>query len=367
MKSRPGPPTTYYLPSLDGLRCFSILFVIVAHLSVHNPGMLGEGLSPLFASGLFGVHVFFVISGFIITTLLLNEQERTGSISLGRFYLRRVLRILPLAYSFLLVLLLLNTFCHLAIRSLSFATAFSFLKNIGGLPGDWYTEHYWSLSVEEQYYLLFPFLLSRGLKLYLTVCLTFIAIYFGKNILEHFWVSPYQGGIEPVWDVVFSSYMLTILVGSLTAILFVRGRKWLNAFPIDRRVLAPLQIGAFMLAPYLLAHPFLVGFSTFLSSLLIAFALLLLVCFPHGPVYRILNLRPVAFIGRLSFSLYIWQQLFTAHQPWADWFTFGNSVFLNLVGLAAVALISYYGIERPFLLLKSRLQVQRKQRQLQPA
>src|SRR2546425_5872998 len=96
------------IPSLDGLRATSILMVVVAHVagtrncfSLHSIAALGD-------CGNLGVRVFFVISGFLITTLLKEEYERTGSISLRSFYVRRVFRIFPAAYAFIAVMLTLN-------------------------------------------------------------------------------------------------------------------------------------------------------------------------------------------------------------------------------------------------------------------
>ena len=152
-----------HIPSLDGFRGLSILIVIIAHLnySYKNPIVffLVEG-------GSLGVYIFFVISGFIITTLLLKEKLRKGRISLRSFYIRRFLRIFPVAYLFLFVLCLLNYFFHLAIPAMAFAGAAFYLTNFSFIPFIWYTAHFWSLAVEEQYYLVFPFILKINFKIY---------------------------------------------------------------------------------------------------------------------------------------------------------------------------------------------------------
>jgi peptidoglycan/LPS O-acetylase OafA/YrhL len=326
------------------------LLVILSHINVDKPILHNEKLSVYLFNGTFGVHVFFVISGFIITTLLLKEEARTGSISLRNFYIRRVLRILPLAFTFLLILALLNTCFRLGIPPLDFITSFFFVKNI--VPGEWHTEHYWSLSVEEQYYLVFPFLLSRGLRPYLTICFFFIGLYFCNNIIAHFW--PTRGVVGAVFDIVFSNSMLSIVMGSLTSILLFKAGHRILTIPWKTAQLTIVEIFAMLAAFFLWLHPKFFGLSSFLCSCLIALTLLLLVRFQYGPVYWILNTRPVAFVGKLSFSLYIWQQLFTAHQPWAHLFKYGDSVVLNLVALGTVATLSYYVVEKPFLRLKTR-------------
>src|SRR5215470_5272398 len=102
----PTAATSKRIPTLDGLRAVSIVLVLLNHLvgTVYYPAIL----SPLGSFGNFGVRVFFVISGYLITSLLIKEDERTGSISLKNFYLRRVFRIFPAAYAYLLVLAVLN-------------------------------------------------------------------------------------------------------------------------------------------------------------------------------------------------------------------------------------------------------------------
>jgi len=340
-----------HLPSLDGLRCFSILFVIIAHVNEYNAALNSESIHYFFGGGVFGVHYFFVISGFIITTLLLMERVKTGNISLKHFYLRRLLRIFPLTYLFLIVLIGLNGPFHLGLPFPDLAGAFLFIKN-AGTSSSWYTAHYWSLSVEEQYYLIFPFILWKGgVKTYLNVCFLFICLFLCKNIYEHYSSSP-GGSLQAIADIFLSSNFLSILVGSMTSILFFKtGGELPRVNPI---LLTAAHIGLFLLAFFSFRNPKLFGLSSLLSSCSIAASIFLLIRFPYGPFHRVLNNRLIAYVGKLSFSLYIWQQLFTAHQPWAQTFKYGNSIALNLIFLAIVAYLSYNYFEKPFLKLKER-------------
>jgi peptidoglycan/LPS O-acetylase OafA/YrhL len=344
-----------YLPSLDGLRCFSILSVIVTHINVSYDIIRDPRLTWLVNSGLFGVRVFFVISGFIITTLLLREKVETGSISLKNFYFRRALRILPLAYCFLITMVALNRYLHLGIGSADFVSAFCFFKNIR-VASRGYLEHYWSLSVEEQYYIVFPFLLARGIKTYLLICLCFIGLYFTNNMLEHFLhvPVPQSGDIKPVGDIIFSISTVSILIGSLSSILLFNYGHRILTIPWNTTLLVFVQVSA-MLAALVLSEDYAyLGATSVLSSGLIGLAILLFVRFPQGPVYAILNTRPVKFIGRLSFSLYVWQQIFTTRPPWAPCFKYADSILLNLAGLFAVALLTHYAVEKPFMRLRAR-------------
>ncbi|RYE28202.1 MAG: acyltransferase, partial [Sphingobacteriaceae bacterium] len=138
-----------YLPSLDGLRALSILMVVGSHV------LIGQNVHSTFLYSIFngalGVSIFFIISGFIITTLLMKELIYTKDINLKNFYIRRFLRIIPLAYLFLFVLIGLNQIFDMRINFSGFLLAFLFLKNFVGSETDPATTHYWSLSVEEQY------------------------------------------------------------------------------------------------------------------------------------------------------------------------------------------------------------------------
>ncbi len=129
------------IPSLDGLRAVAILMVVVGHLmgAAYDLPLLGRGRFPMrLTLGSLGVRIFFVISGFLISTLLLKEQERNGRISLKQFYIRRALRILPASYTFLLIMAIAVGLKILSIPRASFLASFLYFRNyLSG--GDWYT------------------------------------------------------------------------------------------------------------------------------------------------------------------------------------------------------------------------------------
>ena len=144
-------------PSLDGWRAVSILLVLAEHSknTVGFPKSFGSVFN-LFVDGSLGVRFFFVISGFLITHLLLQEQKLTQCISLKNFYIRRALRILPVYFVFLLVIFMLQTFtrwhqpANIWVGNLTFTTDFAAFTD--PIPGRSTTEHLWSLAVEEQFY-----------------------------------------------------------------------------------------------------------------------------------------------------------------------------------------------------------------------
>src|SRR5258706_1008185 len=133
----PGVLKNSHLPSLDGLRGISIIVVLIAHFNQHLHEPI---LGAIFGNGVFGVYIFFVISGFLITTLLLKEKVRTGTISLKKFYIRRFLRIFPVAYLYLFVVLILSYFLHLNVPALSILGAALYLQNFSYFyEKNWYT------------------------------------------------------------------------------------------------------------------------------------------------------------------------------------------------------------------------------------
>ncbi len=341
-----------HLPSLDGLRCFSILIVIIAHVNYHHPEFRNKILLFLFGAGQFGVQFFFVLSGFIITTLLLTERVRSGAISLRHFYLRRILRIFPLAYLYLLTLIFLNILFQLNIGVNPFLASFLFIKNFDFTSfSNWYVNHYWSLGVEEQYYLIFPFILTKGMNVYLRACFTFLFLFVFINIAMHFYpiANPV---INMIVNTVFSTGTVSILIGSLTAIfLFKMGARLPD---INETLLNVLVLFLFVIAFITFYNPRLFGIVSLLCGLSVGAIILLIVRYPYGIAYHILNNKLIAYIGKLSFSLYVWQQIFTAHQPWKDSFKYGGSVLLNILLLFIVAYLSYNYFEKPFLRLKDR-------------
>ena len=160
-----APQKKDHLPSLDGLRAVSIFLVLVAHSSVCvGCPKIVSAFFPELAMGALGVRTFFVISGFLITSLLIKEEHKEGFISLSAFYRRRVLRIFPAYYFYLLFVLIVGCFVP-AFRApwSTYVSAATFTTRIWGYWGNvwqfhqsWFLIHTWTLSVEEQFYLLWP-------------------------------------------------------------------------------------------------------------------------------------------------------------------------------------------------------------------
>jgi len=327
------------IPSLDGLRTISIALVIIGHW-LH---VLGYGNAGNF--GNLGVRVFFVISGFLITGLLLREFEKTSDVNLLKFYFRRTLRIFPPFYFYLLVIFsaAFLGFVYVPFKSMLFA--FGYVSDYAN-PSNWLLGHTWSLAVEEQFYLLFPTVLLilgiRNTKIFL-----FLVVLASPFIrLADFQLF----GSEPIWVVKgFHANMDALAVGCLLALFYKRLHQ--NAFYqrlLKSKIVFALPL-VILLANSQSEHPriFLgIGFSVI--NLLAAFCIDWAVTNYDSAVGRILNSAPAVTFGMMSYSIYLWQQpFFNPDNP-----SILTQTPFNFIGLAAMTLISYYAVEKYSLKLR---------------
>ena len=164
-----------YLPGLNGLRAIAALSVLIAHVS--QEGIADFGLPKLVNLPMagYGVTLFFVISGFLITFLLIKEMRKTQTVSIGKFYLRRILRIWPIYYLFIIVSL--SVFLcfgmpnQILVKELWFYLFFAANIPFITYQGIMILVHYWSIGVEEQFYLFWPLLVRISKSKLLKVAL----------------------------------------------------------------------------------------------------------------------------------------------------------------------------------------------------
>lgn len=334
------------LPSLDGLRALSIALVLIGHLS----GTRGfHRLYPIGDYAHLGVVVFFVISGYLITRLLLQEHAKFGRVSLRNFYARRALRLLPAAYTFILcvVLLWVAGLIHLSARDIWHALTYTVNFEVDRV---WYIGHLWSLSVEEQFYLLWPIAFVLLLPRRATWA-AFAAFLIGPATRLAM-VVLLRG--SPIRDLeIFPMVADSLATGCLLALT----GKWLETQNWYLRLFKPVIAIGMLLSVFVINY--LMGWGivfVFGTSVINVFLAILI----HRSVYchrdwfgQFLNYRPVAFIGVLSYSLYLWQQLFInrSSASWVCAFPF------NLIFAVAAALASYYLLERPLLGLRHKLRI----------
>lgn len=345
-----------HLPSLNGLRGISILLVVSSHLVYNNHISLFESDFRLvnmafqtLYNGQLGVNVFFVVSGFIITRLLMHELGENGKISLKNFYIRRTLRIFPAYYFLLLVYLILHLAQFIQIKPESWLTAITYTKYFNH-DIDWITGHAWTLSVEEHFYLLWPLALQNGNRFAKRMALFVVCIVPIIRIMH------YEYAID-----VFNRYTLfyrmdALAIGCLIALYEERivgllQPYWKLIFPISLIGIFLSNAGSGLLNNLSLNFVY-IGFGSSygtIANLLIALIILYSI---HGPKrlwYRLLNLRVMVRIGIYSYSIYLWQQLFLEEKT--NWI---NQFPQNIILVFVCAILSYHVIELPFLKLKSR-------------
>jgi len=322
------------IASLDGLRAGSIALVLLGHLAgTRYFPLRSPYLAAHYADA--AVRAFFVISGFLITTLLLREQQESGTIRLKEFYVRRAYRILPAAYYFMIVV---STVFHATLSGKDLAIAFTYLTSYS-LHRPWILGHLWSLSVEEQFYFVWPLVIRRGAKTATRVAIGVMVLAPAVRLILA--ASGHAQGNGSYFPLVSDA----IAIGCLLALLQPMVQKcsgffaW-SGFPLIW--MATLLIPVFFRTHY-------AAYETVGSPVLhVGLAL----CIQNAITarYRVLNARLPVWIGTLSYSLYLWQEPFLNRYS-SRWYT---AFPANLVLAFLAAGISYYCIERPALRWRAR-------------
>ncbi len=347
-------PRGLHIPSLDGLRCIAILLVFLSHA-------LMAARVPRFIPGNFGVTLFFFLSGYLITTLMRTEMAQTGTVNIKLFYIRRTLRIFP---TFYLVLACATVYgLYLGVTDPWFVLGQALhLTNYLVIDSGWKapiapdTNVYWSLAVEEHFYLVFPalfLLLARGRSREQTAGWLLAAC--GLVLL---WRCVLVFAMNVPYD---RTYMATdtridsILFGCVLALY---GNPALDPTRLSetmwKAVLLPLSLAGIALSLIVGSREFRETFGYTLQGICLVAVFVTAVRYPTWGPMRLLNLAPVRWIGLLSYAIYL---LHPSMLGLAKSIT-GESVFL-LTGLAAiltvaVAALLYYGIERPLGRLRKR-------------
>lgn len=340
------------IDALDGVRGLAYLIVFFDHtVPAHAPG------------GNTGVDLFFVLSGFLITTILLKEQKRFGAIDIAKFYLRRALRLLPALY-------LLAAMCILYLWL--FEPEAKLTTALNGLPSllfyyyNWYIirvpgggsalfPHLWSLSVEEQFYIVWPFVLS-------------LALWRGGRTFD---IVLAIGIIGPavarlvLWDGQWSSqYYLThlridtLMWGALAARLVAA--NWMPKDGMGRENVGVAAIIAFAVVILFALIPnringvmSLGGYTVY--GIAAAFLIAVVATVPPTPLRALLSFGPLRWTGTISYGLYLWHVplMYYVHTYGVPYGNYRNTA--AFIGAYVAATISYYVMERPLLRLKDRI------------
>lgn len=347
----------------DGLRCFSILFVIIGHaqilrLSTFQP-YVQDNVSYLFSGGA-GVNIFFTLSGFLITSLLLNEKEKTGRISIKYFFIRRFLRLLPPIIPFFIAIAFFMSMGYIRETYLGLAASVMYLYNFIPKAKLFYSaelSHTWSLAVEEQFYLTWPFIVKffRDRTKYLiaagTVLLCACSIFVLPTITTMIQGKCYQ------LDQVFFMNKWTIpaigpiILGSVAALIYANHNSAVSQLFAQKKAgIATLTV--------LLSPLYLVGCLTPIIPLVfsagVALSLVWICCNQQSIIVKFLEFKPIRYIGLISYGLYIWQGFFVrsgqAFLP-KIWL---HDIPYNIPLTFITAILSYELMEKRVMRLKER-------------
>ncbi len=345
----PGPRR---IPSLDGLRALSITLVIFSHLlGTAGFPLGGRAFGAAGDVGYLGVRVFFVISGYLITTLLLKEHGKTGTISLVGFYARRAFRIFPAFYAFIMAMAIADALGAISLRDRDVIHALTYTMNYH-YERSWELGHLWSLSIEEQFYLLWPALV-----------LLVKPRWTGQVALAMVVLAPVMRAaalfVLPGSDVIMEAYpcvMDAIAAGSLLAVAQTR---------LDRSE----RYQRFLRSPWFLVVPAAVvlaniplgiaaiDYTTDISVMNLGLALVVDRCvrIDRGPIFELLNTRALVWVGTMSYSIYLWQEPFLNHYASSTYTAWPVNLILAMI----CAVASYHLVEKPFFGLRDEWARQR--------
>ena len=317
--ARPGRGS---IPYLDGLRAYSILIVLLNHSIEYGhatrllPWLGTRWAAPfriVFADGDLGVRVFFVLSGFLITSMLLDELDASGSISIIGFYGRRIARIFPAAYCYILALILLAALHWMSLPWKPVVAAATYTwnyTNLGGSPSGAVLGHFWTLSLEEQFYLVWPsFLLFAGKRWAKRISILCLGIFPFLRIAFYFLAPGHRGLIVGM----FHTGADQILWGAVGAFAYKEGAlEWFRSWKFRRVLPWACLFAVFVIAP--LATWIFRGLNLVMNISIIGCSVMLMIFWllsgDGGLARKILSCRPIIQLGLLSYSIYIWQQIF---------------------------------------------------------
>jgi peptidoglycan/LPS O-acetylase OafA/YrhL len=344
---RPLEPRKHFLATFDGWRAIGALMVVLAH-SFGFEGYWSERLRKCindFDFGGFGVNVFFALSGFLITYLMLVEKDSTGVFRLSNFWIRRICRIVPLTWFYIVVVGLLTIAGLEEMRLNDLPPAFLFYYNYFFVLSngvEWPLRHYWTLGVEMQFYFFW------SVAVWITGCRNVVLLSLACALLIGVW-RWYMGHLGYEIDELRTDFKAdSLFMGAFFGSLYfsAKGKSLLTKCLRPWSVLVILW-GLIFIVGYrphgdLVVEPILFG-ALITGTLLNA----------SHRAFHWLEWAPLTFVGRISFSVYVWQQLFTG---------FGlfhartmPAILPTLCGLFVVSWLSYRYIEVPAMRLGARL------------
>ena len=310
-----------HIPALDGLRALAVLAVIGFHM--HVPHMGG---------GYMGVDVFFVLSGFLITSILLSE-EAAGGIRLVKFYLRRARRLYPALLGMVALYLLTDSKSLVAWQDAGIALAYLSDYSVAFWHRPMVLQHTWSLAVEEHFYLLWPLLLPFVAKLPRKGIVYLLGAVFIADTVWRMYVDQFAGygaGFR------FDTRLTGLTLGCLIAFLPRREFPWWIPYAVF------VALAAWLWSPPGFMLPILLGPGLTMMEIAAAFAVLWAA---NGA--RVLSWEPLAYIGRISYGLYLYHYpiYLLVRTTTTDWRVIA---LWTVPATFALAMLSYHTIEARF-------------------
>lgn len=335
-------PKKDYIPTLDGWRAIAILAVMASHAVI--PYAANHPWLRWMEQGTVGVDVFFALSGFLICSRLLAEHVRSGRIDWKGFYCRRAFRILPPYMTYLAALAVLAAVGLVTVSNQDWTSCLLFYRNyLGKEYWSWKTGHFWSLAVEEHFYVVFPALFAFFGPKRLRVVMPFLLVVLEAwRMADHrfqLFDAIFPGKVAPYrTDVRVSGIAYGCMAALLLHLPHVRGAA--------KRAVSGVTITAIAAGVLfcLYGNP---PMSTLLIRILIAAMVAATTLAPSTLWGRFLELAPLRWVGVLSYSLYIWQQLFLAPKAVYAFHVFPVNVILAFVA----AYCSYRWVEKPLMAL----------------
>ncbi len=356
----PEAPALKYIKGFDGLRAISIIMVFVTHLgfieAIANP--VYNWRVSMLCSGNTGVNIFFVLSGFLITRILLREKLITGRISLRNFYIRRFLRLLPPLIIFYAAIIFLMGFGFIEPQWFGLTLSVFYLYNF--VPHRYYSGELgptWSLALEEQYYIFWPFVVAFFRKyipllVLVILILCIVAKIYIPGMSVHHNGKTYPLNTYSYMERWFFPAVAPIMIGALSS--FIQ----FNNEPLFRKYfsgkLTPALVAAFVffMPAFVPVAAFRLEYMMQLLQVVSVAVLLIWILYNQQSVLtRVLDVKPLAYIGKISYGLYVYHGIFIRTGR-GDLYM--QQFPLNLFLTVLVAIVSYEFYEKKILKLKSR-------------
>ncbi len=336
-----------YIKGLDGLRAVSILFVVISHLLPAGLPVYETRYWHLF-SGTTGVRIFFVISGYLITSLLMKEREKYGGIYFKYFFVRRFLRLLPPLLVFYLITIIAMLSGAIPENYIGLVYAIFYVYNF--VPNTYYTYelgHMWSLAVEEQFYFTWPFLLNKVKiisRLFKFVILFIVVSIFATTILPQLSIA--ENYHVSRW---FFPASAPIFIGSGLALLVYYKKSLAEKWSRSK---ASFISGAILYSSPLYLPTQMLPYTFVIQSLGIALWLLYISGNQGSILVKGLEIPPLRYIGKISYGIYVYQGFFLRTGPGSEFYL--QQYPVNIILTLILAILSYELLEKRILKIKEK-------------